>query len=387
MRLARRIARILIVLVLALAALAYVKREELTRLMAVNSLFDADRIVANFSHMDSMFLTVPLPAAPDPQPLPQGAPVALPAEVADWVKARSVTAMVVLKDGKVVAEDYFQGTGKDDLRISWSMAKSYLSALFGVVLAEGKIASLDDPVTRYAPALIGSAYEGATIRNVLNMASGVTFDEDYLDFWSDINRMGRVLALGGTLDGFAAGLKQRAETPGQHWHYVSIDTHVIGMVIRGATGESIDRLMDERILAPIGQVSAGYYVTDGRGVAFVLGGLNMTTRDYARLGQLFLQNGAWNGTQVVPADWVAASTTPSAPTDPGQPRYGYQWWIPADGPGAGREFYAIGIYGQYIYVDRDRGVVIAINSADRGFEEPGVEDGNIAMFRRIAAAL
>ena len=383
----RRILRLLLVVILVIAALGVWKREEITRLLAVNRLFEADRIVENFSHMDRMFLTRAMAPAPVATPLPQGIAMALPPEAAQWIKDRTITGLVVLKDGKVVSEGYYRGTGPGDLRISWSVAKSFLSALFGIELAEGKIASLDDPVTKYAPALKGSAYDGATIRNVLNRASGVTFNEDYLDFWSDINKMGRVLALGGSMDGFAAGLKARDNPPGKTWHYVSIDTHVISMVIRGATGQSLPELLDARILRPIGVISAAYYVTDGKGVAFALGGLNMTTRDYARLGQLYLQDGQWDGQQVVPADWVTASTTPSAPTAPGAVRYGYQWWIPADGPGAGQEFYAIGIYGQYIYVNRARGVVIAVNSADRQFEDAGVETGNIAMFRKIAAGL
>ena len=126
-------------------------------------------------------------------------------------------------------------------------------------------------------------------------------------------------------------------------------------------------------------------MTDGAGVAFVLGGLNLTTRDYARMGQMFLQNGRYNGQQIVPADWIAASTAPSAPTAEGQIGYGYQWWIP-QGATEG-EFMARGVYGQYIYINRADGVVIATNAADRKFREAGVSDQNIAIFRQISAAL
>lgn len=371
------------VVLVVLAALGIWKREEITRLMAVNSLFAADRIVQNFSHMDRLFLTRTLSRGDGPvSPLPQGVQATLPPEVADWIAARNVTALVVLKDGQIVHESHHQGTGPEDLRISWSVAKSYLSALFGIVLADGKIASLDDPVTKYAPMLVGSAYDGVTIHDVLTMSSGVAFNEDYLDFWSDINRMGRVLALGGSMDDFAAGLKDRAAEPGSRMHYVSIDTHVLGMVIRGATGEDIPELLERHILAPLGMEKAPYYLTDGEGVSFVLGGLNVTTRDYARFGQMMLQGGEWQGRQIVPRDWVLQSTVPQAKDGSG---YGYQWWIaPGAGPG---EFNAQGIYGQYIWIDRSRGVVIAANAADRGFEEPGVSDGNMAIFRKIAAAV
>lgn len=379
----KRAGQVLLVLVLVLAALAFWKREEVTRLLAVNSLFDADRIVQNFSHMDSMFLTRPLSRGDGPvSALPPGPPATLSAEAQAWLAERSVTGLVILKNGQLVHESYYQGTGAEDLRISWSMAKSVLSALFGVVMAEGAIASLDDPVTKYAPSLAGSAYDGATLRHVLNMASGVKFNEDYLDFWSDINKMGRVLALGFSMDAFAEGLKERDAQPGTDWHYVSIDTHVLGMVIRGATGRPVAELLEEKILAPMGLEAAPHYVTDGLGEPFVLGGLNMRTRDYARIGQMVLQKGFWNGRQIVPAEWIAASTAPSAP---GGAMYGFQWWVP-ENPAPG-EVMAQGIYGQYIYINPALGVVIAVNAADRGFEEPGVNEANIAMLRAIAAGL
>ncbi|MFT7134676.1 MAG: CubicO group peptidase (beta-lactamase class C family), partial [Akkermansiaceae bacterium] len=255
----------------------------------------------------------------------------------------------------------------------------------GILLDEGQIASLDDQVTQYAPALLGTAYDGATIRNVLNMASGVTFDEDYLDKNSDINRMGRVIALGGELDTFAASLKDSFAAPGTQWQYVSIDTHVISMVIRGATNRTIPDLLSEKIIAPMGLEYEPYYLTDGSGVAFVLGGLNLTTRDYARMGQMFLQNGMYNGQQIVPAEWVAASTAPTAPTEPGAIGYGYQWWVPKGA--AQGEFMARGVSGQYIYINQADGVVIATNAADRNFRKPGVADQNVDTFRLISATL
>ncbi len=380
----KRALQALLVLALVLGGLAFWKRDAISRLLAVNALFAPDRIVYNFSHMGDLFFNAPLvlPAA-TPSPLP-ATPMEMP-DLGPWVAARAVTGLVVLKDGNLVHESYYLGTEDTDLRISWSVAKSFLSALMGIVLEAGDIASIDDPVTKYAPRLKGSAYEGASIRNVLNMASGVRFNEDYLDFNSDINKMGRVLALGGSMDDFAAGLTARQRPPGEQWQYVSIDTHVLGMVIRGATGRSIKDLMVEKLLAPLGLEADPYYVTDGYGTAFVLGGLNLRTRDYARLGQLFLQNGMWNGRQLLPASWVAASTADSAPRTPPENGYGFQWWLPADAREG--EFFARGVYGQYIYVNRPAGVVIALNSADLGFTEEEVNPQNIAMFRKIADAL
>ncbi|WP_127105920.1 serine hydrolase domain-containing protein [Pararhodobacter zhoushanensis] len=377
----KRLGWVVLVLVVLAAAVGFWKREDLTRLMAVNSLFAEDRIVQNFSHMDTLFHSAAMQGG-TPSVLPQGTPAQMPEGFDAWQEARHVTATVVLHDGALVYENYRLGTDPQDLRVSWSVAKSALSLLLGTLVADGTIPDLDAPVTQYAPELRGSAYDGASIRNVLNMASGVAFNEDYLDFWSDINRMGRVLALGGSMDGFSAGQTGRIAPPGTEWHYVSIDTHVISMVIRGATGRTIPDLMQERLFIPLGLERAPYYVTDGHGVAFVLGGLNLTTRDYARLGQLVEQGGVWQGRQIIPADWVAQSTAASAPGDVG---YGYQWWIPpAAAPG---EVYARGVYGQFIWIDRDRNVVIAVNSADRAFREPGVMDANIAMLRAIADSL
>ncbi len=374
--------RVVVLLAIILGGLAIWKREDITRLLAVNSLFSEEKIVNNFSHMDELFLNERLTLSGAPaSPLPAN-PLEMP-DLSAWLKARAVTGLVVLKDGQLVHESYYLGTQDTDLRISWSVAKSFLSALMGVILEEGDIASIDDQVTQYAPSLKGSAYEGATIRNVLNMASGVRFNEDYLDFNSDINKMGRVLALGGSMDEFAASITVQDRAPGEAWQYVSIDTHVLGMVIRGATGRSIKELMVEKLLTPLGLEADPIYLTDGYGVAFVLGGLNLRTRDYARLGQLFLQNGMWNGAQLVPEAWVQASTLNSAPNTPDDVGYGFQWWLPANGDEG--EYFARGIYGQYIYINPTKGVVIAANAADRGFTQDGANLQNIAMFREIAA--
>jgi len=140
------------------------------------------------------------------------------------------TGLVILKDGVIIHESYGKGTAQTDLRISWSVAKSFMSGLYGNAVASGAIKSLDDKVEDYAPSLKGSAYEGATIRNVLNMASGITFNEDYMDPKSDINDMGRILGLGGSMDDYAAGLTAKDVPAGERWKYVSIDTHVAAMV-------------------------------------------------------------------------------------------------------------------------------------------------------------
>lgn len=379
----RWILRVVGMLVVIAVAVALWKREEITRLIAVNTLFDEAKIVGNFSNMNKAFLWAELDRGDGPvTPLPPGTQVAMPRAVQDWVEARDVTSLLVLKDGAVVVEQYFKATLPTDRRISWSVAKSFLSALFGIAVSEGAIADLDAPVTDYVPSLQGTAYDAATIRNVLQMSSGITFDEDYLDYDSDINRMGRVLALGGTMDGFATGLTETTRPPGQEWEYTSIDTHVLGMVLRAATGRSLVDEMQEKLIAPMGLEASPYYLTDGEGVAFALGGLNLTTRDYARMGLMFLQDGRLQNRQIVPEAWVYESTAPSARTAPGEIGYGYQWWIPVGAaPG---QFMARGIYGQYVYIDRPAGVVIVTTAADRSFRDDGVNAQNIDMLRLIS---
>jgi len=373
--------------------------ENIQRLKTVNTLFDEDKIVHNFSNMNKAFLHQDLAPSPtpfifpeNPQPLPQT--VRINGQDRDLQKLLAdldTTGLVILKDGKIIHESYSKGTGQDDLRISWSVAKSFMSGLYGAALESGAVKSLDDKVEDYAPSLKGSAYEGASIRNVLNMASGVTFDENYMDPKSDINKMGRILGLGGSMDDYAAGLTAKDAKAGERWLYVSIDTHVAAMVLRAATGKSLHQLFNETYSAHLGFERAPIYMTDGENVAFALGGLNLTTRDYAKFGQMFLQGGEFNGTQVIPADWAEASTRHSAPTisDRGV-GYGYQWWVPMPQEGLNKgDFTASGIYGQYIYVNPTRGIVIAKNAADREFAYP--QDGyshsmnvNMDMFRSIA---
>ena len=377
--------RLLVALVAAAACIAWINREELVRLHAVNTLFEPDRIVSNFSAMNQAFLSRPVPRGDsDVRPLLEGYALTLPPDVMDWVEDRALTSLIVLEKGAIVHEDYFLGTGPEDLRIGWSLAKSFLSALLGVLIDEGSIATLDAPVTRYAPELKGGAYDGASLRDVVQMASGVEFNEDYKDYHSDINRMGRVLARGGSMDGFAAGLTTQAGPPGELWRYVSIDTHVIGMVIRGATGRDIPDLLSEKIIAPLGLEAEPYILSDGDGVSFILGGLNLTSRDYARVGVMIEQNGRLGDRQIVPASWISQSTRASAPTEPGQTGYGYQWWVPEDaGPG---EFLARGVYGQYLYIDQMRDVVIVVTAADLDFNASGRHRNNLNMLRRLSRA-
>lgn len=373
-----------------------VKKDEIKRLYAVNTIFDADKIVDNFSNMDRGFLVRPLdvPLSDDwtveTVPIPDTVGIAgTQRPLADVLAELDTTSLVILRDGKIIHESYYLGTGPDDLRISWSVAKSFMSGIYGNALTDGDIASLDDEVTTYVPELKGTAYEGATLRNILNMSSGVRYNEDYLDQQSDINKMGRTIALGGSLDKYTTSLKERQFEPGSDWQYVSMDTHVAAWALRKATGRSLHDLWEETY-GPLGFRQQPYYLVDGEDAAFALGGLNLTTRDYAKFGQLFLQMGEWKGEPLIPTDWVAQSTVHSAPAlsdrDVG---YGYQWWVPMP---ADQDYFAVGIYGQYIYIDPKTNIVIAKNAADREFmfaDEVGTHsmNKNIELMRSLAAQL
>lgn len=378
---------------------------KIDRLLQVNSLFDEGKIVHNFSNMDSLMFTHEHPQSGTPiswttnlQPLPKTVKInGQTRDLEPWLDEASTTALLIVRGDDIVFEDYRLGTTAEDKRISWSMAKSFLSALVGTAVERGEIKSIDAQVTDYVPALKDTAYDGATLRNVLNMSSGVAFNEDYLDPKSDINKMGRVLALGGSMDEFAASLTERAREPGSGRQYVSIDTHVIGMVLRAATGKSVHELYRDRLWSKMGASSDSFYMTDGGDRAFVLGGLNMTTRDYAAFGKLMRDGGMRAGEQIIPAAWVAESTSNNAPGDVSTGHndksvgYGYQWWVPpvsADVDFKG-DFFAVGIYGQYIYVNPTLDIVVSKNAAHREFMQGGQSGRgymieNIDVFRSLA---
>jgi CubicO group peptidase (beta-lactamase class C family) len=385
-----------IILILSFVAFNW---KNILRLQTVSTLFDADKIVYNFSNMKEAFLYNQLESSPkayafdeEIEPLPNNIKInGEKFNLENILAELDTTALVIIKDGKLIHESYYKGTQRNDLRISWSVAKSFMSGLYGKALESGDIDSIDDKVVKYIPSLEGSAYEGATIRNVLNMASGITFNEDYMDPKSDINDMGRLLGLGGSMDQYAVNLKSKDVEPGERWKYVSIDTHIAAMVLREATGKNLHNLFNETYSNFLGFDVAPYYLTDGKNVAFALGGLNLTTRDYAKFGQLFLQDGIFNDKQVIPSSWVSQSTNHSAPTigDRGV-GYGYQWWIPMPQEGSNKgDFTASGVYGQYVYVNPSKGIVIAKNAADREFTQNqyGYNHSmnvNIDIFRSLA---
>ncbi len=386
------------ILVLGLVVAAF-NIDRLKRLHAVNTLFSEDKIISNFSNMKGAFAFSPIVDSGDLEkweraikPLPANyTQNGASKSVKEWMLESKTTSLVVIKNGKLTFDEYYLGTKPDDLRMSWSVGKSFLSAALGIAVEDGLI-ELSKPVDHYVPALKDSAYRGVTIRNVLNMSSGVRFDENYLDFWSDIKKMGRVLALGGSMDEFAASIKVRDREQGVARQYVSIDTHILSMALRAATGKRLGAYLGEKIISPIGFSKAPYYTTDSEGNAFALGGLNVTSLDFARFGQMILNGGRWHGKQIVPAKWIAESTVNSAkaPANGDGWGYGYQWWIPPSSLENGGDFVGRGVYGQYIYINPKTATVIVRTAANLGFRKLRGDDStahqnNVAMFRAIAA--
>lgn len=396
-RLRRALGRGLLLLAVAGVALAVLYRSQIARVYEVIVLFEPERIASNFRSMDTMFQTVPVHRGPSAHQFDR-AERGLPAtyeykgatkDTGRFLRDTWTTGLIVLQDGKVAHENYFLGNTSESKVISWSVAKSFISALVGIAVAEGRIKDIRQPVDDYVPALKGSGYNGVSIKDVMQMSSGIRFNEDYDAFFSDINRLGRAIALGSSLDAFVASLR-RERPPGRFHHYVSMDTQVLGMVLHAATGETLASYLESRLWKPLGMESDAYWLVDGNGMELAFGGLNAVLRDYARLGQLYLNEGAWQGKQIVPAAWVRASVTPDAPhLVPGNAAsnwvlgYGYQWWIPQQPDG---DYLAIGVYGQFVYVDPKRKVVIAKTSAypDYNLDGADKELETIALFRAIA---
>jgi hypothetical protein len=275
-----------------------------------------------------------------------------------------------------------------------SVSKSIVSFLVGVAMTEGSISSLQDPVDKYAPTLKGSGYEGVSLKNVLQMSSGIRFYEDYEDLKSGLERM-VVSFTTGSLNDFVATLANERK-PGTYNRYVSADTQVLGMVLEGATGENLTEYTSEKLWRVLGAEYEAEWLTDPEGTEMAFGGFNAALRDYARFGLLYLNQGRnYQGRQLVPADWVKASVTPDAPhlmPGRGNPNssfpmgYGYQWWVPENPEG---DFLAIGIYGQFIYVHPGHDVVIAKTSAYVDYNNSGdeMEFESVEAFRAIARAL
>ena len=288
----------------------------------------------------------------------------------DFVRRTDTTGLLILKDDVILYEGYFQGADDKDTFQSFSAGKSFVSTLVGFALADGKIKSLEDPIAIYLPEVKGSAYEHAKIRDVLQMASGTSYTEEYEDPDSDIAEFARIAdrSEGGLYD-FARSFKAK-RPPGTQFYYASTDTEMLGALVHRVTGQSLSAYMSEKLWKPIGAEATARWALDASGAKgreIAAGALQITLRDYARFGYLFAHDGMMGAKRVLPAGWVAEATVPRAPyleygkLEPNDPTgYGYQWWCIPD---EHRSFTAEGIHGQYVMVDPIQHVVVVKLSA------------------------
>jgi len=284
----------------------------------------------------------------------------------DYVSRNRVTALMVTKDEKVALEQYEYGNSSATRWMSMSMAKSISTTLVGAAIQDGFIASLDDPLTDYLPSLKKGSYEGVTVRQLLQMTSGVQWDETHTE--PDSERR-QVLELqiaqkpGAILD-YMASLPRVAE-PGTHWNYSTGETHVVGELVKAATGEYLSDYLSRKIWSRLGMESdATWWLEADDGLEVAGSGLSATLRDYARFGHFIMNNGVIDGEAIVP-DWWIAEAGASRVIGGQDLDYGFMWWPvhPPAGTSFSPGFSARGIFGQYMYINPTERIVIVVWSA------------------------
>ena len=272
----------------------------------------------------------------------------------EYFETRRIAGLLVVHEGAIVYERYGLDNDESSRWISFSIAKSVTSMLLGAAIHEGFIKSVDDPVTDYLPQLRGSAYGRSTLRNVLQMSSGVAWNEDYADPQSDVSLAGGLNAL--SLYGHLNKLKVAAE-PGEVFNYNTGETNLVGGIVRAAIGNNLATYLEQKIWQPFGMEADAYWNTDLQHRA-ELGGccINATLRDYARIGLFAMNDGVLpDGKRVLPEGWIKQSTAPSK----GYEGYGYLWWLIPDSP----VYMALGIFGQMIWINPVTKTIIVTHSA------------------------
>ena len=368
----------------------------------MNRTFLADERVDNFRNMDKLYPSQSIRKAGKTHQWPnQSKPLEFSYQfdgktiaLSDNLERTNTTGLIVIKDGVIVHEQYRLGETKDSLHISWSIAKSFVSTMVGMAIDDGLIASVDDQVQKYIPELSDKAYGQATIKDVLQMSSGVDFFESYgaagsntaLAF-SDVQKVSYASWLFGQNINKLVGAYGKKEEPGTRWEYRSGDTQILGWLVEKVMLKPFAQIIEQRIWQPMGMESDANWIVDGSDErsAITFGFLNATLRDFARLGELYRLGGTWDGQQLLSKEWILEATTPDR--DHVQPEnvrgyrgYQYQWWVPKD---YDREYFASGIWSQHIWVDEKRGVVIARTAVDPNFTKNMNE--NVEMLRAISS--
>jgi len=330
-----------------------------------------------------------IPSGDDASPLPAGVEIDPPAPPSgadddgafdEFLLETGTLGFLVLDDDRLVYERYLGGADRQTRQTSFSVAKSFVSTLVGIAIDEGLIGSVTDPVTEYLPELAEQdpRFERITLRHLLTMSSGLRYEEQSLPLpWGD-----DVDTYYGTdLRDLALSATQIVRPPGQEWLYNNYNPLLLGLVLERATGTSVSDYMATKLWQPLGAETDATWNLDseGTGLEKLESGLNATPVDYARFGELFLHGGEWNGARIVSEDWAREATAADVTTDPAG-HYQYFWWVDTERP---ERFYALGNFGQYIYVAPDAGAVIVRNGRDWGVEN----DTWLSVFREVADQL
>ena len=317
--------------------------------------------VAGYRNSDRIFWTRAIKAGDSVYPLPYAKVDLRDVEIKlddatmtvdEYFTKQSVAGLLVIKDGKILYERYGLGNTEDSKWVSYSVAKSVVSMLIGAAIQDGYIKSVDEKVTNYLPRLKGSSYDQSSIANLLQMASGVQWNEDYADPESDV-----ATASWETIDLYEfLRNKLRDAEPGEKFNYNTAETNLAGTLLRSAIGNNLSTYLSAKIWQPFGMESDGSWnLTEQGGGEFGGCCINATLRDYGRIGLFALAAGRLaDGTEVLPPGWMRESTVPSK----GYKGYGYFWWLIREDV-----FKATGIFGQGIYVNREENVVVALHSA------------------------
>ena len=282
-----------------------------------------------------------------------------------YLEASGTTAFLVVHDDKLLYERYFNGYDQRSVNTSFSMAKSFASALVGLAIDEGYIKSVDEPITNYLPELLkkDKRFKSITIRHLLTMSSGIKYEEGATLPWSE--------AADDTKTYYSTDLRELAlncqieGTPGQYFEYNNYNPLLVGMILEQATGTHVSHYLQEKLWKPMGMEADGSWSLDSKEDGFekMESGVNARARDFARFGMLFAKEGNWRGKQLISRVWVEESTRPDTSADPSRD-YQYFWWV--NTPNGKNHFSAQGNYGQYIYVAPEKDLVIVRLGKEEG---------------------
>ena len=325
-----------------------------------------------------------VPAGGTPMPLPAGPPLKLPVDVDAYMAGQRSAALLVVHDGKIRLERYGLGFDNSGRWTSFSMAKSVTSTLVGAALKDGFIKSMDDKVSAYIPEMKGSAYDDVSVRQLLTMTSGVKWNEDYADPNSDVARFNNHKPEEGveSLVDYMRKLP-RAVPAGTRWLYSTGETNLVGVLVRRATNKPLATYLSEKIWVPAGMEQPATWLLSRSGNEISGCCIQAAPRDFARLGVFIADGARVDGKSIVADGYLAEATTQRVPTDRPNLGYGYQWWAYADG-----SFAARGIFGQGIFIDPKRKIVIVSNADWGGGATDRVASGaREAFYRTVVKAV